>query len=161
MGSIFILIGFLGAALLGFFVLVRPSGKRYTPKKLVPGQKMTNRKGKHYIVNNTGALEDYFFDKPEVKKQLNAFHGLYMQQTLSALYKGEEPPNSVGGYGVLTKKKLKSVWNDDWQAELDKMSTYYDVTYNSFFGIADDHPPVTILLTADEIVEQYGSEKES
>jgi len=161
MGSTLTIFGLLLGALLGFVMLARMTRKasrqRCTPKKLVPGTKMTNRKGKYYNVNNMGILEDYFFGRPEVKKQPNAFHSLYMQQTLSALYNGEEPPNSVGGYGILTKKKLMSVWNEDWQVELDKMNEYYDVTYNSFFGVLEEHPSAGILLTADEIAGQYGS----
>jgi len=135
--------------------------------KLKPG-KYTNRKGKEYEVTDNGRLvrhrnhfSEDFFASPHVQRQLDGVHRLFMQQTLIALHEGKRPPHSVGGYGTLTKKKLIVEWNDDWQKELDKMSEYYDVTYNSFFGIPEEHPPVGILLTADEIVEQYGSKEES
>lgn len=101
-----------------------------------------------------------FLNHPNVQKDLKAMNRLFMQTTLMALYEGKRPPHSVGKYGTLTKKKLIIEWNDDWQAELDKMSEYYDVTYNSFFGIPEDHPPVQVLLTADEILAEYGREKE-
>lgn len=98
--------------------------------------------------------------KPEVQDQLKAMHGLYMRQTILALWQGERPPHSVGGYGTLTKKKLIIEWNDDWQAEMDELEESYDISYNILFDIPDEHPPVTILLSADEIAEQYGREKE-
>lgn len=130
--------------------------------------KYTNRKDQHYFVDehgrfsNTEPLEE-FLNRPNVKRQLDGFHRMYMQQTLMALYNGKEPPNSAGGYGILTKKKLMSIWDKDWQTELDTMNEYYDVTYNSFFNIptnGDAHPPAGILLTANEITETYGSKEE-
>jgi len=136
-----------------------------TTKKRVPGTRYTNRKGDNWIINErhglerTGSLKD-FLDHPNVRKDLKAMGRLFMQQTLMALYEGKRPPHSVGKYGTLTKKKLMIEWNDEWQAELDKMSEYYDVTYNSFFGIPEDHPPVQVLLTAEEILAEYGREKE-
>ena len=165
MGSTVVIIAFgLLMGLFGFMVLVRPSGKRFTPKKLVPGQKMTNRKGKHYTVGRHGKLivdPEKLIRSPEFQKQLNGFHSLYMQETILALWQGKRPPNSVGGYGVLTKKKLIIEWNDEWQAVMDNLEESFDINYNILFDITDEHPPVTILLTADEIAEQYGSEKES
>lgn len=135
-------------------------------RKLQPGDRLRNKRGVHYTVDSRGALRNTetigeFVNHPKVKRQIDAFHRMYMQQTLMALHEGNEPPNSVGGYGILTKKKLMSVWDDEWQAELDKMNEYYDVTYDSFFNIQEEHPPAGIILTAEEILAEYGSEKES
>lgn len=127
-------------------------------KKLIPG-KYTNRICEHYRVTDGGALEvdvRKLLSDPMVQKQLDAFQLLYMQETLGALYEGKEPPNSVGGYGILTKKKLITIWDDKWQAVLEEMNEHIDITYNSFFDIPEEHPPVTDFLTAEKIAEQYG-----
>lgn len=156
---------FIGVCLAFFFVPMAKSDLAKV-KKLKPG-KYTNKSGtKYYEVDERGSFRNTekmgdFLNHPNVKRQIDAMHRLYMQQTLMALYKGKRPPHSAGGYGTLTKKKLIIEWNDDWQAELDKMSEYYDVTYNSFFDIPEEHPPVGIILTAEEILAEYGSEKES
>ena len=97
---------------------------------------------------------------PEFKRQLDGFKRLYMRETIIALWQGKRPPNEVGGYGILTKKKLIIEWNDEWQAEMDKLEEYHDISYNILFDIPEEHPPASILLTADEIAEQYGSKEE-
>lgn len=170
--------------IIGILLFFKPI-PNLNPRKLKLGDKLINSKGKHYTVDEHGALRNTetigeFLNHPKVKKQLDAFDRLYMQQTLMALYDGIEPPNQVGGYGILTKKKLMSVWNDKWQAELDKMNEYYDVTYDSFFNVptngnapsitaitasstakVTEYSPVSIILTSEEILAEYGSKKES
>ena len=47
-----------------------------------------------------------FLNHPNVRRQLDGFQRMFMSQTIMALWQGERPPNQVGGYGVLTKKKL-------------------------------------------------------
>ena len=127
-----VLMGFV----LGWVLMPRAPTKR----KLKPGDKLTNRKGKHYEVNSGGGITytgtvGEFLDHPNVRKQLDGFQRLYMTQTIMALWQGERPPHSVDGYGTLTKKKLIVEWNDDWQAAMDKLSEYHDISYDILFDI--------------------------
>jgi hypothetical protein len=134
----------------------RPKSKR---KELV--RKMMN--ADHLIFHKNGAISvdvEKMLRHPKVQDDLKAFSRLYMRETIMALWQGKRPPHSVGKYGTLTKKKLIIEWNDEWQEEMDKLSEYYDISYDILFDIPKEHPPVTILLTADEILEQYGREKE-
>ena len=79
-----------------------------------------------------------FLDHPNVRRQLDGFQRLFMRETIMALWNGTQPPHSVGGYGTLTKKKLIIEWNDDWQAEMDKLSEYHDISYELLFDIKPD-----------------------
>ncbi|MEE8233916.1 MAG: hypothetical protein V3R41_04470 [Gammaproteobacteria bacterium] len=126
-------------------------------KKLKPG-KYTNRKDKHYTVHSDGSMSvdiDKFLNLPEVRRQLEGMNNLFRQQTIMALRLGTEPPHMVGKE-TYTKKSLLQDWDDDWQAALEECNKHVDITYNSFFDIPEEHPPVTEFLTADEIVRQYG-----
>ncbi len=130
--------------------------------KLKPG-KYTNRKGTQYTVDSGGGLHVDVNDllrSPEVQRQLKGLNSMFKQQTIMALRLGTEPPHMVGR-GTYTKKSLLRDWDDEWQAVLEGMNEHIDITYNSFFDIPEEHPPVGILLTANEIAEQYGSKEES
>lgn len=127
-------------------------------KKLKPG-KYTNRHGKNYTVERLGGISidnmSEFLRTPEVQEQLKGADRMFKKQTIMALRTGSEPPHMVG-VGTHTKKSLLQDWDDDWQAVLEEMNNYIDITYNSFFDIPEEHPPVTKFFTADEIVRQYG-----
>ena len=151
----------------GWFLIFRPDHDAVSRwKELEPGTKLTNRRGTKYEINEHGGITrtgtiGEFVDHPNVQRQLKGFNRMFMQQTILALWQGKRPPNQVGGYGILTKKKLIVEWNDSWQAEMDELEEYYDISYNILFGIPDEHPESGIVYTADEIVKQYGREKES
>jgi len=126
-------------------------------KKTKPG-KYTDRKGKHITVHGDGSWTidaGSLLKSSEVRQQLKDIDGLFKQQTISALNLGTEPPHMVG-MGTYTKKRLLQDWDDDWQAALEEMNNFIDITYNSFFDIPEEHQPVTDFFTADEIVRQYG-----
>jgi len=125
-------------------------------RKRKPG-KYTNRKGTSFTVDSGGIHVDVdeLLKSPEVQRQLQGVDRLFKQTTIMALRTGSEPPHMVGK-GIYTKKSLLRDWDDDWQAALEEMNEFIEITYNSFFDISEEHPPTTDFLTADEIVKQYG-----
>lgn len=79
-----------------------------------------------------------FVNTPAFKAELDAAKQQYMKQTILALWNGSRPPRQVGEYIRMTKKKLITEWNDEWQAEMDKLAEYYDINYDILFGIDKD-----------------------
>ena len=142
-----VLIGLVAALVVGWFMIFKPD------EDAVSKYRHMNRDGS---VNVRRLIESDKF-----KRQIDGFQRIYRRETILALWQGKRPPNQVGGYGILTKKKLIVEWNDSWQAEMDELEEYYDISYNILFGIPDEHPESGIVYTADEIVKQYGREKES
>lgn len=147
MGSIIIGVLVLTLLVIAVAKFLDPSKSK---KKLKSGMYLNRNGGRSVFV-------DDLLNSPNFKQQLDGFQRIYMRETIMALWEGTSPPNQLGGYGVLTKKKLIIEWNDDWQAEMDELEESYDINYNLFFNIQEEHPEVTIFLTADEIVRSYGS----
>ena len=86
----------------------------------------------HVKVHNNGSISvdpEKFLRHPNVQRQLKGMQRLFRHETLRALYKGEEPPQSIGE-GCWTKERLKKEWNDEWQADLEQVG----LTYEQFFG---------------------------
>ena len=120
------------------------------------------RPGKYDHMNRDGSVNiARLIGSDKFQQQIKGFEGMFMRQTILALWQGKQPPHSVGGYGTLTKKKLIIEWNDEWQAEMDTLSESFDITYNILFGIPDEHPEAGIVYTSNEIVNKYGREKEN
>ena len=74
----------------------------------------------HITVHNNGSISadpKKFLRHPNVQRQIKGMQQLFKHETLRALYKGEEPPQSIGE-GCWTKERLKKEWNDEWQADL-------------------------------------------
>ena len=116
------------------------------------------READHLIYHRNGSVSvdlEKMLRHPKVQRQLDGFQRLFMRETIVALWQGRQPPHSVGGYGTLTKKKLIVEWNDDWQAEMDKLSESHDISYNILFGIKEEPK-----FTAEEIAAQYVEEKD-
>jgi len=151
----------LAGMFFGWMFLKPMSPKKFRATHLKPGSEYSNRKGRHWAVNDRGNLvhTESIFSNPKVREDMQAMHRMFMCETIIALWEGRRPPHSVGGYGTLTKKKLIIEWNDEWQEEMDKLSEYHDISYNLLFGIPEDHPPIGIILTAEEILAAYGSEE--
>jgi hypothetical protein len=117
---------------------------------------------KYNHMNRDGSVNvQRLIESDNFQRQLEGFRGMFKRQTILALWQGKRPPNQVGGYGILTKKKLIVEWNDDWQKEMDELEEYYEISYNILFGIPDEHPNAGIVYTADEIAERYGREEEN
>lgn len=161
---IFLPLFLVGLCIGWYYLSISPSSPKMGGK--AKAGKYSNRKGKHITVNSDGSWSvdvNELLKSPTVQDDLYIMGRMYMRQTIMALAQGKSPPNQVGGYGILTKKKLIIEWNDEWQREMDSLSEYHDITYEILFGlpIKEFHPPAGIVLTADEIVEAYGREKES
>lgn len=120
------------------------------------------RPGKYDHMNRDGSVNvAKLIGSDNFQRQLEGFRRIYMRETILALWQGKRPPNQVGGYGVLTKKKLIVEWNDDWQKEMDELEDYYEISYNILFGIPDEHPEAGTVYTSNEIASKYGREKEN
>ena len=161
---LFVIPTFIVGLILGWYILSRPLIKGPRMSDTWKAGKYTNRKGKHITVSSDGSWSvdvKELLKSPTVQDDLYIMGRLYKRQTIMALWEGKRPPNQVGGYGVLTKKKLIIEWNDEWQKEMDSLSEYHDIDYDIFFDIPKDFPPVGIILTADEIVEAYGREEKN
>lgn len=148
-----------------YYISSRPS----SPKMggTAKAGKYRNRDGtRHITVRPDGGWSvdvNELLKSPKVQDDLRAMDRLYKRETIMALAQGKCPPNQVGGYGVLTKKKLIIEWNDEWQKAMDRLSEYHAITYEILFDlpIKEFHPPAGIVLTADEIVETYGRTEKS
>ncbi len=88
-------------------------------------------------IHNNGAWSitnpDEFLSHPEVQRQLKGMQQLFRRETLRALHKGTEPPQSFGE-GSWTKERLKKEWDDEWQADLEAVN----LTHEQFFGKSKD-----------------------
>lgn len=130
-------------------------------KKLEPGMILSNRRGSMIRVNDRGYLERSgtlaeFLDNPKVQSDLRKMERLYKVQVIEALWNGDRPPHKVGELMEMTKHRLQIEWNDEWQAVLDELSHYMDISYNKLFDIEE---PEVVELTAEEIAAEYVEEE--
>jgi len=90
----------------------------------------------HIKVHDNGSISadpDKFLRQPEVQRQLEGVRRLFRHETLRALHKGKEPPQSLGERSW-TKERLKKEWDNEWQADLEAVN----LTYEQFFGKPKD-----------------------